>query len=93
MARPVAVVISSASVRDTNDPEIAEFMERRHQVGKRPSPAIEPPDENRVDLAAARGTEELIAKLPLPGARADLFDLQRNRPAAMGGVLAHGPKL
>ncbi len=79
--------------RYEGDPEIAEFMERRYQVGKRSSPSIEPPDENRVNFAAARGIQKLLAQFPLSGARTDLFDLQRDRPAAVRGVLAHGSKL
>ena len=70
-----------------------QFLEGRQQVRDRPAPAIQPPDQHHVDLAAARGLQQFLPPLPLGSARADFFDLQSDRPTPAGGVFPQGAGL
>jgi hypothetical protein len=94
MARPMGVVRSSASVNDTNPtPEMAEFLERRHQVGHRSSPAIQAPHQYHVDFAAAGRVQHFLAQRTLGCAGTNLFHLHHNAPASPRGILPHDPAL
>ena len=53
----------------------------------------EPPDDDDIDVAAARGIEQLLPEFPHGSARTDFFDLDGNGPAAPRDVVAHGPAL
>src|SRR5271157_3524991 len=72
---------------------MAEFLKGGHQVCRRPSPAIQPPDYDHVNLAAPRRFQQLLPQFPLGGSGADLFDLQGDVPAPLGNVFPHGTVL
>ena len=94
MARPEGVVRSKASVREyESDVEIAEFLKGRHQVRHGTSPAVQPPNDDDIDVAAVRGIEQLLRELAHGRSRSHFFDLDGNRPAAPGGIVPHGAVL
>jgi len=47
----------AAGERHEADAELAELVQRDDQVGERPSPAIEAPNQDGIDLAAPTGLE------------------------------------
>src|SRR5208337_2827993 len=57
------------------DPEMAEFLKRRHQVRHRSSPAVQSPHQHHIDLATGRGFQQLLPQLPLRCTTPDLFHL------------------
>jgi len=68
-------------------------LERRDEVEERPSPSIEPPNNNGIDLAPPSGAEQLLSLGPSLGTGADLLLLEGDLPAAALRVLAHGGEL
>jgi hypothetical protein len=64
IALPAGVVRSSASVkRDEPDIEVLQFLERHQQIRYEPAPAIQPPYQHHVDLAATDGLQYLLTRL------------------------------
>lgn len=79
--------------RDERDAELAKLFERENEIRKRSSPAIESPDDDRVDVASSRRLHELLALRSMLRARLHLVNLENDAPFAMVGVLAHLSKL
>ena len=52
-----------------------QFLQGRQQVGNRAAPTVQPPYQYHVDVAAARGLQQLLPLLPLGRARANFLDL------------------
>src|SRR5271157_1173379 len=72
---------------------MAQFLKCSHQVRYRPSPAVQPPHQHHIDLATARGLQQLLTKLTLGSSGADLPNLHDNAPASSCRVLPHGTAL
>jgi len=70
------------------DTEMPPFLECSEQVGNRPSPAIQTPHQDNIDLTPTRRFHQLLTGLPLNRTRADLTDLHRGRPAPPGSLFA-----
>ena len=79
--------------RDEADAEMLQFLERRQQIRYRPAPAVQPPHQHHIDLAAAGGLQQFLASFSLGRTGTDLTDLHGDRPAAPGGILPHGATL
>jgi len=65
----------------------------RDEVEQRSPPAIEPPDEDDVELALMSCLEHLFALGPQVGAGADVANLHADAPPAPPGVVAHRAQL
>lgn len=85
--------IQSFRERYETDVEIAEFLEGGDQIGHRTSPAVQAPDDDHIDVAAARGIQQFLPQFPHGGSRSDFFDLDRDGPATTGNVIPHGAML
>jgi hypothetical protein len=70
-----------------------QFLECGQQVRYRPAPAVQPPHQHQVDLPASGRFQQLLTRLSLRRAGANLTDLQSDRPASPGGILTHRPVL
>jgi hypothetical protein len=57
-----------------------------------PTPAVQAPNQDHVDLLPAGGLEQFLAGFSSRRPGVHLSDLQRNRPPA-ASILAHGPIL
>ena len=73
--------------RDETDSEMLQFLKRRQQVCYRSAPAVEAPDQDDIDFAAARSLDQLLTGLPPHRSGANLTNLQGDRPAAPGNIL------
>ena len=73
--------------------EMLEFLERAHQIGDGPPPAIQTPHHHNIDFTPSRSSEQSFAQLALGRTRADLFDLDDDHPAALDCVFAQGADL
>src|SRR5271157_6351977 len=79
--------------RNETDAEMFQFPQSAEQVGDRASPTIQSPHQHGVDLATARGLQQLLTKLTLGSSGADLPNLHDNAPASSCRVLPHGTAL
>ncbi len=58
-ARPVGVVISKCfRQRDEADAQLGQFLQPQDEIGERTAPAVQPPDDDRIQFAAADGGKE-----------------------------------
>ena len=57
--------IESLGERHEADAEMLQFLQRGEQVGDRPAPAIQAPDQHHVDLPAPGGFDQLLPHLTL----------------------------
>jgi hypothetical protein len=73
---------------ETNS-QMFEFLQGCQQIRYRPAPAIQPPYQDNVDLAAARRRHQILPAFALRGARGDFFHLENNLPTPAGGVFLH----
>jgi hypothetical protein len=55
--------------RDKPHAQCVQLVQRIHQIDDGPSPSIQPPDHNRINLASSCGPHELVALLPLTDPR------------------------
>src|SRR6202795_4133439 len=69
------------------------FLECRYQVRDGPAPAIQTPHHHDIDFTPSCSSEQRFAQLALGRARADLFDLRDDSPAALGCIFAEGADL
>ena len=79
--------------RHEADTEMLQFLKGRQQIRYRPAPAVQPPHQHDIDLAAACGLQQFLASFSLGRTGANLTDLHGDRPAAPGGILPHGAAL
>src|SRR5579872_740092 len=70
-----------------------QFLKGCQQIRYRSAPAVQPPDQHDIDLAAAGCFQKLLTSLSLGGAGANLADLHGDLPAASGSILPHGTTL
>jgi hypothetical protein len=75
------------------DVQRAELLQRADQVEQRPAPAIEPPHEDRVELASPCGIHHRFALCPVLGAGADFTHRHNDTPAAAFGIRAQRRQL
>ena len=68
---------------------MAEFLKGHDQIGHGPSPAIQAPNDDDINVAATSGIEHLLPQLTHRSTGADFFHIDGNGPAASGGVVAH----
>jgi len=73
--------------------EVFQFLEGRQQVRHRSPPTVQPPHQHDIDLATAGRLHQFLASFSLGRTRANLADLQGDRPAAPGRILAHDTAL
>ena len=94
MARPGGrSQIQRLGQRNEADAEMLQFLKGRQQIRYRPAPAVQPPHQHDIDLAAAGGLQQFLTSFSLGRTGADLTDLHGNGPAAPGGILPHGATL
>src|SRR5664280_3420497 len=70
-----------------------QLLECRQQIRYRPAPAVQPPYQHDIDLAAACGLQQFLTSFSLSRTRADLTDVHRNGPAPSGSILPNGATL
>lgn len=76
--------------RNEADAQLSQLFQCDNKIGKRSPPAIQPQDEDCVDLASTNSGKQVFAPGPLQCARTDLLYLDGNLPASTDGILAHG---
>jgi hypothetical protein len=64
--------------RDKPDAQCMQLVQRIHQIDDGPSPPIQSPDHNRINLASSCGPHELIALRPLTAPRPHLGNRHDN---------------
>ena len=57
------------------DTQVFQLLERRQQIRYRPTPAVQPPHQDQVDLPATRGVQQPLASFPFCRAGVHLTDL------------------
>jgi hypothetical protein len=70
-----------------------QFLQGCQQIGYRPAPAVQPPNQHDVDLSAAGGLQQFLASFSLGRTGTDLTDVHGNGPAPPGSILPHGATL
>lgn len=85
--------IERLSQRDETDPEMLQLLKCRQQIRHRPAPAIEPPHQNDIDLAATRRFHQLLAGVSLDRSGADLPDLHGKSPTPPRNILPQSARL
>lgn len=75
------------------DAQMLQFLECGEQIRYRPAPAVQPPNQHDIDLAAACGLQQFLTSLSPRRTGTDLTNLHGDRPAAPGSILPHGATL
>src|ERR1700730_11823820 len=70
-----------------------QFLEGRQQIRYGPAPAVQSPDQDHIDLAAASGLQQFLTSLSLRRTGADLTDLHSDGPAPPADILPQGVNL
>lgn len=75
--------------RDEADAQLGQFLQRQDEIGQRAAPAVQPPDDDRIQFASADGSKEVFPLGSLNCTRSYFSHFRNDLPSSASGIFTH----